>query len=916
VEFSVLGTLEVTAADGTRLRLPTGRARTVLALLCVSPGQVVSRDRLIDEAWEGAPPGTAVTQMHGLISALRRVLGQEAVLTRGRGYLVAVGETDLTRMRALARRARSLREEGSLGAAAGCLGEALALWRGRPFAGIDCASLETTANLIESERVSALEEYAEVKIALGDASELVGSLAGWVAEHPLREGLRASLIRVLLRTGRQAEAIAAYHDLRRRLSDELGVGPGPALHELYESILHGDWEPVTPVGAAAIPVPAQLPAAVADFTGRAAQVDELRAALSLGSQTAVVVSAVSGTGGIGKSALAVHVAHLMRADFPGGQLFVSLAGTSGEPVTPADALARLLRDLGVPAGDVPAGLDERAARYRTALDGRRLLLVLDDARDAAQVRPLLPGSPSCAVLVTSRATLRDLAGSVHFGLSVMVPDEGRELFTKIVGAARTAAEPDAVAEILRVCAGLPLAIRITAAKLASRPGWSIAAGASRLTAEHDRLAELTVGDLAVRASFRLSYDGFTGDAAYVFRLLGLMPAGDFGGPAVAALLGLPVNETERILEPLIDAHMLESPGSGRYKMHDLLRLFAAELATADLEPADRAAAVGRVVGWYGAALFASARAIAQGRPMPPGRDLSAEGAPEFGSQDEALAWCHREQGSVAWAIRTAAAAGAHETAARMAGLLWMQADHSGDVAWIEAAYRTGLHSARALDDKPAEAWLLNILGTLLNSRLERVEEGIELMKYAMLAYEGLGDKSGAARVHGNLGTGYHNLGQNAAALEQFELAEAIHDSLGHDRFRALSLSNAGTACRSMGAYDQALDRYARALEIRQRIGDRPGEGVTRTSLGVAYRLMGRLSESLEQHRLAVSIQREIGANHWWLLSALDETGQTLADMGRDDEAREVWTETALLAGEAGDPRATEFRGRLSASKAD
>ena len=469
MEFRVLGTLEVSGTDGARVRLPAGRARTVLALLCANPGRVVSRDRLVDKAWNGAPPSTAVTQVHGFISALRRVLGPAAILTSGNGYLITAGETDLDRMRALILRARSLREEGSPETAAGCLREALALWRGRPFEGLGCDSLETAADLIESERVTALEEYAETELALGNAAELAAPLAAWAGQYPLRERLRASLIHALLLTGRQAEAIAAYHELRRLLSDELGVDPGPALRGLYERILKGDHTLMAP-GGASTPAPAQLPAAVAVFTGCVAQVDELVSALSHRTPAAVAVVAVSGIGGVGKSALAVHVAHLMRADFPDGQVFVNLAGTTGEPVSAADVLARLLRDFGVAPGDVPTGFDERSARYRSVLAGKRVLLVLDDARDAAQVRPLLPGSPACAVLVTSRAMLTDLAGAVHLGLPVMAPGEGAELFAKIVASYRAAAEPDTAAENVAPYAGLPLAIRIAGPSLRCRRG--------------------------------------------------------------------------------------------------------------------------------------------------------------------------------------------------------------------------------------------------------------------------------------------------------------------------------------------------------------------------------------------------------------------------------------------------------------
>lgn len=906
----MLGPVEGVRLDGTPLRIPAGRARTVLALLCANSTQVVSRDRLIDEAWCGEPPSTAATQLHGLVSALRRALGAASILTRGDGYMLGSCELDLTRMRALVRRAAALRAGGSPEGAAECLHEALAAWRGRPFGGISCVELESAADLIEQEHAGVLEEYAEIELALGNAASMTERLAEWVARHPLRERLRALLIEALLLSGRQAEAVAAYHDLRQRLADELGVDPGPALRDLYLRILKG--APSVPIPDAAAPVPAQLPAAVPDFSGRATLVAEMTAALSRGAPAAVVVTALYGMGGTGKSTLAVHVAQLVRAEFPDGQLFVNLAGMSAVPAATGDILARLLRDLGVAEGGVPAGFDERLARYRSMLAGRRLLLVLDDARDAAQVRPLLPGSPTCAALVTSRVALPDLAGAAHLGLPAMEPDEARDLFTSIVGAHRAAAEPDAVTQIVRACAGLPLAIRIAATRLAVRPGWSIAELAGRLAAEHDRLAELHSGDLAVRASFRLSYDGLDPGVADGFGLLGLLPPGPFGLPPAAALLGLPLVAARRLLETLADQHMLECPEPDTYRLHDLLRLFAAELA-AELAPNDRAAAIGRLVRWYAAALRGAAGKLADNRPIPPGRDVAADGVPPFDSHHDALDWCHREQANLAWAMRSAAEGGAHELTARMAVLVGMYAERSGST-WTVAMYEIGLDSARRVDDRPARAWLLVSLGGLLSgqlSELHRQHEGIARIEQGMALYEALGDAHGVGRARNNLGTAYHNLARFQDALDQFELAASAFDAPDLERLHAMALSNAGTACRSLADYDAALDRYGRALRIRQRLGDRHGEGASRTSLGIAYRLMGRLDASLEQHRLAVAAQRELGTGHWWLLSALDELGQTLAALGRSDEARESWAEAAILAGSAGDVRATEFRGRLA-----
>jgi tetratricopeptide (TPR) repeat protein len=585
------------------------------------------------------------------------------------------------------------------------------------------------------------------------------------------------------------------------------------------------------------PVVAQLPVAVIDFAGRGKHIRALCQALTTRDrgpgQTPIAV--LTGAGGMGKTTLAVHVAHLLAESFPDGQFFVDLHGMDAAPLDPARVLHQWLLDVGSAPEAVPETLEARAARFRSLVAGRRFLIVLDNAHDAAQVRPLLPASEGCAVVVTSRSMLSGLAGVEHFGLTVLPPEEGRELFSKIVGDTRTSAEPDAATEIVRLCAGLPLGIRIAATRLAARPGWPISDIAGRLTAEHRRLAELATEELAVRAGFRLSYDGLAGDVAHAFRLLGLMPSGTFGLPTAAALLGVSGGEAERVLDTLADANMLEAPSPGVYKLHDLLRLFAAELAAADLGDADRAAALERLVRWYAAALQAVAQTVGRNRQLPPGRMLSTE-------------------------------------------------------------------------DVPVQAWLLAALGSL-TAKLENDEEGIVWLRQAMALYEELGDDLGKARVTNDLGTAHHNLGRFEPALEYFEQAAILFDALELDQMRAMSLSNAGTACRSMGAYDQALARYTQALEIRRRTGDRHGEGATRTALGVAHRLMHDLPESLAQLRQAVTIQRELGTNHWWLLSALDELGLTLAEAGRLDEAMEAWAEAARLAEEADDPRAAEFRGR-------
>jgi DNA-binding SARP family transcriptional activator len=617
LRFSILGPLAVCDDEGHLVPIPAGRARTVLGLLCAGASQVISRERLIDAAWEGSPPASAVTRLHSMVSDLRRALPGAPIRTSGAGYVLAVADDviDLGAARLLAARARSARDRGDPGLAVSCLSEALGMWRGRAFDGIACAELEAEAERIALEHAGLLEEHADLELAVGHHAAVAADLTGWVARHPLREGMRASLMRALVRSGRQAEAIATYHDLRRRLCDELGVAPSPYLQDLYQAILTGDRaEMASPAGVRAR-IQAQLPAGVSDFTGRAAELALLSALLArrAGGRIAPVVAVISGLGGIGKSALAVQAGHLAAELFPDGQLYVNLASTSGDPAEPTDVLAGVLRDLGVAAADVPAREAERAARYRSLLAGREVLVVLDDAHDAAQVRPLLPGSADCAVLITSRNKLTGLAGSVPVDLDVLPSGEGLDLFSRIIGEERAAGEPAAVERVVSACAGLPLAIRIAAAKLAARPGWSIARTADRLEEAQSRLAELRAGDLAVAASFRLSYDALPQPAARAFRLLGLAAPGQFSSDAAAALFGTQLGMAEDLLEALVDATLLETPEQGQYRLHDLLRLFAAELARSEAMPAEREAATIRLLTWHAAGLRAHTTVVADCR---------------------------------------------------------------------------------------------------------------------------------------------------------------------------------------------------------------------------------------------------------------------------------------------------------------
>jgi DNA-binding SARP family transcriptional activator len=606
MEFRILGPLEVWE-HGRAAPLGGPKQRALLATLLLDANHVVPADRLVHELWGDDPPATAENLLHGYVSQLRRCLRPRQVLvTRPPGYLLQVeqGRLDLHRFEELVEEARLAMEGGAADRAADALGEALGLWRGPALGDVALLGLcRSKVAQLEERRMAALEERVEADLRRGRHADVTSELQALVAANPLRERLRAQLMFALYRSGRQAEALAVYRDGRQFLTEELGLEPGPALQRLEHAILAADpaLEPPEPTTVAdgspslvANP-PCHLPADVADFTGRQEALAALTGLLGRepdGHAPAMAVAAIAGMAGVGKTALAVRAAHRLRPRFPDGQLHVHLGGAGRQARPPAEVLASLLQALGEDPAAVPDGTEERAWRYRALLADRRVLVVLDDAAAEAQVRLLLPGGAGCAALVTSRATLAGLEAAHQLTLDVLDPDEAVGLLAKVAGPGRVAAEPVAAEAIARRCGYLPLAVRVAGAKLTARPHWRLARLAERLGDETRRLDELRAGDLEVRASLEASLRGQDAATCRAFRLLGLLPAGDFTATAVGALLDLPVADAEELLERLVEVHLLEvagleAAGRTRYRLHDLLRGFARERLLAETTEADR-----------------------------------------------------------------------------------------------------------------------------------------------------------------------------------------------------------------------------------------------------------------------------------------------------------------------------------------
>ena len=686
MRFRLLGPLEIRAGEDDWRGIGAPKWRAVLAALLINAGQIVPADVLINEVWPDTPPAKAGNLISIYVLRLRRLLGDTdstLLVTRAPGYLLRLrpGDTDAQVFEALVREGRRAYAAGDPERAAAQLAEALALWHGSPLADVPPTTLvETEAERLADLRLDAAELRIMAELACGSHAQVIPELRRLLADHSLRENLWLLLMRALDGAGRHAEALEAYGQARSVLAEELGVDPGAELRQCYAELLAKDdaltkdagdapgsisagtvtagSRPSAPAVEARVsrpvPAPAQLPADVADFTGREDQIKHLCDLLASGGTEAdpgaVRIALVAGSGGLGKTSLAVHAAHRVRGSFPDGQLYVDLLGATPQPLPPADVLARFLRDLGVDGRDIPVDDDERAARYRTVLDGRRMLVVLDNARDAAQVRPLLPGTASCAVLLTTRSRMPDLASTRLVDLNVLDDDEALALFTKVVGDERAAAEPEATAELLLACAGLPLAIRICAARLATRSGWTIQAMANRLRDEHRRLDELRVGDLAVRASFQVSFaslpaadqpDGVA--PADAFRMLGLWHGPSISSAAAAALFGTVEYLATDALETLVDAHLLESTSPDRYKFHDLLRVYSSERAVADLSGPDRDAAIGRLSAGTCAPPTQPPSAVAAS-PTTCRFSLADGGSPatQLHQAEEALAWYDSE----------------------------------------------------------------------------------------------------------------------------------------------------------------------------------------------------------------------------------------------------------------------------------
>jgi DNA-binding SARP family transcriptional activator len=595
-EFRVLGPLELWV-QGTQRRLRGTKQQIVLATLLLANGKQVPLSRLAEAVWGEDAPATATKQIRNAISDLRRLLAGAAfaITPVADGYKLDIAGSvlDATAFARRVDRARQLRDNGSSADSAAEFRAALSLWSGPALAGLYSAALEPQLVSLDEQRLAVLEECVELELALGRHESLISDLSIWVAEHPLRERLVAQLMLTLYRSGAGAHALAVFERTRRTLQRELGVRPGPELEQLHRRIMANDLAlrlPPRPHTAGA-PWCSNLPGSVAHFTGRRTELRQLRDILrahDAGNPAAPVIIAIDGLPGVGKTALAVRLCHEVTPAYPGAQLFIDLHGYAlRHPVLdPFPALATLLGAMGVPAERVPPTLEARSAMWRGQLADRRALVILDNVASTAQIGPLLPATPGCLAVVTSRHRLTGLHYTFQLSVHELSRAEGRSLFGRVVGDQRPLAEPDAVDTVAQQCGRLPLAIRVAATKLRHRPAWAVAYLASRLADDRRRLAELGTEDGGAADTFALSYERLAPIHQWLFRLIGMMRGPVISSQDVAGLADLPTAHIEHLLEGLVDTHLLQEVTPGRYQLNELVRAYSAQLATPRTAAAD------------------------------------------------------------------------------------------------------------------------------------------------------------------------------------------------------------------------------------------------------------------------------------------------------------------------------------------
>lgn len=951
LHFSLLGPVRARRGDET---LPPGspQQRALLAALLLRGGRTATAAELIDAIWGEDPPSQALAAVRTYASRLRKALGPLTLASDSGGYAMRIGPEalDLTIAQEQAADAEKARASGDRCRARTLLNEALGLWDGEALASVPGPYAEYQRSRLEEWRLQLTETRLDLDLEVGCHAEAVSELTALTAAHPLRERLRELLMVALYRSGRQAEALAVYADTRRLLAEELGVDPRPELASLQQRILQADEDLARPAdepAPAAAPVrPAQLPATVPDFTGRVAFVRELGDRLATAEASVMAVSALAGIGGVGKTTLAVHVAHQARKHFPDGQLYVDLQGAGSRASEPETVLGAFLRALGTADSAIPDSLDERAALYRSTLDGRRILVLLDNAHDAAQIRPLLPGTAGCAALVTSRVRMVDLAGAHLVDLDVMSPEEALQLFTRIVGAERINSERKAALDVVAACGFLPLAIRIAASRLAARRTWTVSVLAAKLADERRRLDELQAGDLAVKATFELGYGQLEPAQARAFRLLGLADGPDISLAAAAALLNLETHAAEDLLEALVDTSLVESAAPGRYRYHDLVRLYARSCAERDEElPEERGLALSRLLDFY---LATAAGVYALERPgdrLVEHLEPTEHAGLSFNNRHDAQDWLYAEAGTLLacvcqssgpkalrraidllWAALDLAESGANSKQYEAAASFMLSAARAGDDRRAERRALVTLSNAHlvagrfALADQEAvhvlelsrhthdplpDCWAFNHRGVIAIYQ-SRHEDGEKYLTQAIEDFRAGENLPGEASSLCNLSRVHLAMGRTASAVALARKGIDIYDSMGHSLRGANARYALGIALTRSGELTEATNSFMEALDVFRDSRQRLWEGMTMFRLAETDLAGDNAAQAASKAEMALTVLRGIGGE-WRRGNVLTVLGHALTRIGQSGRAAACWREALSIYDALGSDEATEIR---------
>ncbi|SEU27728.1 AfsR/SARP family transcriptional regulator [Nonomuraea wenchangensis] len=899
--FRLLGPVQLEA--GAERVTFSGKQGALLAALLLDADRVVSTQRLAEAIWGDPLPSGSASRVRMLVSEARRAcaaVGAHVIDTQRPGYVLrpAPGRLDLVCFNSRVALAREAVAEGRFEEALGRYDEALSWWQGAPLAGVTGTFAEAQAEWLEGLRLDALEERLSVLLSLGRNTDVVTEARALTGAAPLRERLHGQLMRALYEHGRRSEALEVYRQFRSRLVDELGLEPTSELQQLQQRILESDAfspRPGRPVPETFLPVPSQLPAAPASFTNRRAELRELDRQLGADN---VGVAVISGPGGIGKTWLALHWAHTHRDRYPDGQLYANLRGfdDAEEPVPPGTVLRHFLGALGVPPTVIPVEQEAQAALYRSVLADRRLLVILDNARDSAQVTPLIPGRPGCTVLVTSRNRLVSLHATHSARLlevGAFSDEEAHHMLSHHFGPETMAADPASVGVLLEHSGGLPLALGVLAARVSAHPGFPLAVLAQELRDPATRLDALQTGDLGagLRAVFASSYAALDARAARLFLLLGTAPGPEIGLPAATALVGLPPAETRALISMLETASLVRQLSPGRYWMHDLVRLYAAERAEADLPGETRHQALVRLLETYTALAFSADRALYPHRPGIPAPSGHGD-VPGFEDAGAALAWFETELPCLLAAQHLAPELGMDVAAWQLAWSLNTFLLRRSYTRERLGCWKIAIAAADRLDDPHTTAVVHWHAGSA-HAGAGQMDEATVHLDRAMELFEKAADRSWLAQVHHTIGWMWSVRGQPRRGLGHAQAALRLQREAGDPIWEANALSAVGWIRLQLGEYDAARDACEQALTLFRRHHDRGGEAATLDSLGKLAFHQGEYERALDHYGHCLDLRKGTG-NAWQSADTMVGLGDAHHALGNDAEARAAWQDALAL----------------------